>query len=399
MTVDPDRGEPLDIVVVEPWYGGSHRAWADGLVEHSRHRVRLVTHPDRFWRWRLRGGAVTLASALEVDIALHGPPDVLVVSSLVHGAALLGLARRSVGAVTVLAYVHESQLFYPTPDGRSPDTDAAMANWQTMVAADAVWWNSAFHRDTVLQGLPAFLEAAPDLGHDWLIEEVAAKSSVVPVGVEMSGLLGADRPARLSDQAPLVVWNQRWEHDKDPLGWLRIMDRLAAADVPFRLALAGERVRERDEETTRLLDRLADRIELDEFLDGDRYRQLLLRSDVFLSCARHEFFGISVVEAMAAGCVPVLPDALSHAELVPERWHAAALYEPGLAQEAVAAVLSDLEGARRRVSGLRAEMARFGWDRVRHDYDRGFDGLATGSGKQYPPQRGFSPPGPGVERA
>ena len=373
-------GEPLDVAVVEPWYGGSHRAWADGLVRHSRHRVRLVTHPDRFWRWRLRGGAVTLAEQLRVDVHAHGRPDVVVVSSLVHGAALLGLARRSVGDVPVVAYVHESQLAYPTTDGRAPDTDAAMANWQTLLAADAVWWNSAFHRDTVLGALPAFLDAAPDLTHRDLVAEVEAKSLVVPVGVELDGLLGAEKVPTASVAAPLVVWNQRWEHDKDPLGWLRIMARLADAGVAFRLALAGERPRERDTEATRLLDRLADRIEVDAFLDDDAYRALLVRADVFLSCARHEFFGISVVEAIAAGCVPVLPDALSHPELVGDRWHDAVLYQPGRAQEALAAVLADVEAARARVAGLRDEMGRWSWPRVIDQYDAGLTALTfTGS--------------------
>ena len=162
-----------------------------------------------------------------------------------------------------------------------------------------------------MEALPAFLGAAPDLTHRDLIAEVEAKSVVVPVGVELEGLLRAEREPRSSPGEPLVVWNQRWEHDKDPLGWLRIMARLADAGVAFRLALAGERPRERDAEATRLLQRLAGRVEVDAFLDADAYRALLLRSDVFLSCARHEFFGISVVEAIAAGCVPVLPDALS----------------------------------------------------------------------------------------
>ena len=368
-------GVSLDVVVVEPWYGGSHRAWADGMVRHSDHAVRLVTHPDRFWRWRLRGGAVTLAAALRSDIEARRRPDVLVVSSLVHGAALLGLARRSVGDVPVVAYVHESQLRYPTTDGRAPDPDAAMANWQTLLAADAVWWNSAFHRDTVVEALPAFLGAAPDLTHRDLIAEVEAKSVVVPVGVELEGLLRAEREPRSSPGEPLVVWNQRWEHDKDPLGWLRIMARLADAGVAFRLALAGERPRERDAEAKRLLQRLAGRVEVDAFLDADDYRALLLRSDVFLSCARHEFFGISVVEAIAAGCVPVLSDALSHPGLVPERWHDAVLYEPGRAQEALTAVLADVDGARTRVAGLREEMERWSWPRVIDRYDAGLIAL------------------------
>jgi glycosyltransferase involved in cell wall biosynthesis len=371
----PSAG-PLEVVVVEPWYGGSHRAWADGLVRHSRHRVRLVTHPDRFWRWRLRGGAVTLAEQLRADVDAHGRPGVVVISSLVHGAALLGLARRELGDVPVVAYVHESQLRYPTTDGRGPDTDAAMANWQTLLAADAVWWNSAFHRSTVLEALPAFLRAAPDLSHADLVAQVDAKSAVVPVGVELAGLLGVRRTAGASaDEGPLVVWNQRWEHDKDPLGWLRIMARLADAGLAFRLALAGERPRERDAEATALLARLDDRIETDRYLDADAYRALLLRSDVFLSCARHEFFGISVVEAIAAGCVPVLPDALSHPELLPDRWHEAVLYEPGRAQDALSAVLTDLDGARARVAGLRDEMARWSWPRVIDRYDTGLTAL------------------------
>jgi hypothetical protein len=37
----------MRVLLVEPYYGGSHRAWADGYVEHSRHDVKLVTHEAR----------------------------------------------------------------------------------------------------------------------------------------------------------------------------------------------------------------------------------------------------------------------------------------------------------------------------------------------------------------
>ena len=41
--------------------GGSHQAWAEGYAAHSAHMVELLTLPARFWKWRMHGGAVTLA--------------------------------------------------------------------------------------------------------------------------------------------------------------------------------------------------------------------------------------------------------------------------------------------------------------------------------------------------
>jgi len=42
----------------------------------------------------------------------------------------------------------------------------------------------------------------------------------------------------------------------------------------------------------------------------------LSEADVFVSTARHEFFGISVVEAIAAGVYPLLPRRLSYPEII-----------------------------------------------------------------------------------
>ena len=85
------------VVLVEPYYGGSHRAWADGWRAHSRHEIHLVTHDAAYWRWRLRGSALTLAEEVAAVIDRHGPPEVLVASDMVHLAALLGFLRRDRG--------------------------------------------------------------------------------------------------------------------------------------------------------------------------------------------------------------------------------------------------------------------------------------------------------------
>ena len=43
----------LDVLFLEPFYGGSHREFADGLVQHSRHQIVLHTLPARFRRSRV----------------------------------------------------------------------------------------------------------------------------------------------------------------------------------------------------------------------------------------------------------------------------------------------------------------------------------------------------------
>ncbi|MEM1118680.1 MAG: DUF3524 domain-containing protein, partial [Bacteroidota bacterium] len=47
----------MRVLVLEPWYGGSHRRFLDGLVAHSAHEIRTVTMAARYWKWRMQGGA------------------------------------------------------------------------------------------------------------------------------------------------------------------------------------------------------------------------------------------------------------------------------------------------------------------------------------------------------
>jgi len=67
----------VNILLLEPYCSGSHRAWAEGYVAHSRHDVTLLALPTRFWKWRMQGGAVTLAEqvrALSLSPILSWPP-------------------------------------------------------------------------------------------------------------------------------------------------------------------------------------------------------------------------------------------------------------------------------------------------------------------------------------
>ena len=386
------------VLLVEPFHGGSHGAWADGLAAHSRHEVVTVSHPAIAWRWRMRGGALTLAEATRRAVDEHGPADVVLVSGMVDLAGWLGLTRRFLGDPPVVLYLHENQLLYPTsPNQKGPRPGGAsdefpLVNWMGMVAADQVWCNSAFQRDGLLATLPDLLGRAPDQPHVGFLGEVAHRCHVVPVGVDLADVPVpeegvSERRAPTGPAGPLVLWNQRWDHDKNPKAVLDALCRLADEGVAFRVALVGENERVDPREFVEAREHLGDRVVAWGFQDRAAYVDLLGRSDVVVSAAHHEFFGIAVVEAMAAGCVPVLPTRQSYPELVGS-WADGALYpdapfssvssETGL-RTRLRDVLVDLDGWRARVVGLDEAIRRFDWRTVIVDYDDRLEALAGGS--------------------
>ncbi len=364
------------VLLVEPYHGGSHAAWADGLAAHSSHEVVTVSHPGEFWRWRMRGASLTLAEASRTAVQRTGTPDVVVVSGMVDLAAWLGFTRRFLGDPPVVLYLHENQLFYPPAPGQRADDSLPIVNWLGMAAADEVWFNSAFQRDGLLTALPGLLERSPDQSHTPWLESVSSSCRVVPVGVEL-----ADIPVRQAGQPvpaePLVVWNQRWDHDKNPQAVVNALVRLADEGVPFRVALAGQNTRIDPREMTGARDALGERVVQFGHLPRAGYVDLLAAADVVVSAAHHEFFGIAVVEALAAGAVPVLPDRQSYPEIVPEAWHPAALYADGNLTVRLREVLGDLAAWRTRAEGLDLAMRRFDWRTVVRNYDDRLEALAA----------------------
>jgi glycosyltransferase involved in cell wall biosynthesis len=330
----PDRA--LTVWLLSPYHTGSHRAWAEGYARHSRHHVRLLTMEGRFWKWRMQGGVMELARQIDAALAA-GPPDVLLTTDMVNLPALLGLVRHGLPpALPVLHYMHENQLTYPWatagPGGRPaarPDLTYGMINWLSLLCADGVAFNSAFHRESWFAALPNLLKHFPDYTHLDRIEAVRRRSRVLPVGIAWPAApVGAvQRTADRTGGPPLILWNQRWEYDKRPDRFFALLDRLDAAGVPFRLAVAGENFRNVPQEFVDARERFAARIVHWGYAESlPAYHALLHQADLVISTADHEFFGIAVLEAIAAGAFPLLPRRLSYPELIPADLHPACLY-------------------------------------------------------------------------
>lgn len=353
----------MKLLIVEPYFGGSHRAWAEGYRRHSAHEIRLVTHRAAWWKWRMRGSAVTLAEEIDRVRAEGWEPDVVVVTDMVDLPALRWFA--DLERVPVALYLHETQLTYPEVPGAEPDLSYAFTNWLSALAADTVVFNSGYHLQSFFEKLPGLLRHFPDHTHEHLVDGVRERSVVLPVGVELGWV-----PDRLGPKPdpPLVMWNHRWEHDTGPDEFVSAAVTARSAGAGFRLALCGPRFRQVPDALERARAELGDLVVHDGHASVGEYRRLLLESAVVVSAARQEFFGISVVEAMAAGARPVLPDRLSYPWLVPDELHHEVLYpDGGLA----AALLTALE-AGPPPDDLRRRAGEFSWDRLVPLYDEVF---------------------------
>ncbi|MFO7280859.1 MAG: DUF3524 domain-containing protein [Thermoanaerobacterales bacterium] len=368
----PQPGGRRRVLVCEPYCSGSHRAWAEGLARHSRHDVRLVTHRGAFWRWRMQGAALTLAAEVDRVVAGWGRPDVLLVSDMVHVPALLGLARRSLAGMPVVVYMHENQLTYPVPPRTAPDLTYAMVNWLSMAAADRVVFNSEHHRRELLAALPGFLRRFPDHRHTAEVDRVAAATTVLPVGVDVDRF---DRP-RTEHRPPVVLWNHRWEYDKDPEAFFAALDRVVARGVELAVAIAGHAPPTVPEAFARARDRLGHRVVHFGTAAEDGYPALLAGADVVVSTARHEFFGLAVAEAVSAGALPLLPDRLAYPELVPSP--SPYLYRDlDELVERLCWALTDHDGRRRAAAAARDHVRRLAWPEVAPRYDALLDEVAA----------------------
>ena len=155
------------------------------------------------------------------------------------------------------------------------------------------------------------------------------------LGLDLAGLDAARPAAEARRQRepgpPVILWNHRWEYDKNPEAFFRVINRLDDAGERFRLVLAGQTFAEQPPAFEAGFRRYAERVLHYGYAESfDDYAALLWRSDVVVSTSVHEFFGISMLEAIHCGCHPLLPNRLTYPELIPERLHRPLLHAPVL---------------------------------------------------------------------
>ncbi|MFW6137182.1 MAG: tRNA-queuosine alpha-mannosyltransferase domain-containing protein, partial [Candidatus Aminicenantaceae bacterium] len=154
----------MRIQLIEPYFAGSHRKWAEGFAAFSRHSVDILSLPGRYWKWRMHGGAVTLAGTwLERNLQ----PDLIFATDMLDLTTFLAITRAHTARIPAVVYFHENQLSYPwSPDDRDilykRDRHYGFINYTTALAADGICFNSGYHRDSFFEELARLLKNFPD---------------------------------------------------------------------------------------------------------------------------------------------------------------------------------------------------------------------------------------------
>ena len=301
----------LRILAIEPYYGGSHQAFLDGWMAKSVHTWDTITLPPHSWKWRMRHAAIHAASQIQQLQADGKNWDIIFCSDMLNLAELKGLQSRLFSKATSVLYFHENQLTYPTQTPREWDHHFVFTNFTSALAADHVWWNSQFNQNEFLKNLPDFLKQMPD--HQPLLEvdSIIPKSEIhyPPIDVPLNSLAS-------KNTIPILSWAARWEFDKNPETFFKAIRILKEQGTIFRLSVIGESFRNSPEIFKKAESEFSDIIERWGYQPTRRaYLDTLTESDIFVSTAIHEFFGITAVESVMCGCFPLLPERLAYPEV------------------------------------------------------------------------------------
>lgn len=363
----------MRILALNPFHTGSHKAFLEGWQRHSRHDFTTLTLPGRHWKWRMRTAAIELAPQVNA-LAREGHTwDAIWATDMLNLAELIALLDEPLRTIPTILYMHENQLAYPVSrraqSHAERDLHFSISNAVSTLAATRVWWNSHYNLDSFIWRLGE-LDPHPRIRlFDGLREQIQSRSTIEPPGIEPppAGLLATPGPTRAP--GPLrIAWAARWEHDKNPEAFFCAIESLSVGRYPFRLTVLGQRFSFTPPIFDEMRELLADHIDHWGYAESrDDYLRALAACDVLVSTAGHEFFGMSVVEAAAVGCVPLVPEGLAYPEVLDSMANPDFFYDSPGALTGILAMRAELAAAGKPplepalIDAARARAERYFW--------------------------------------
>ncbi|KFP19071.1 Glycosyltransferase-like domain-containing protein 1 [Egretta garzetta] len=414
----------MSVLLIEAFYGGSHKQLMDLLQDELREDCVLCTLPAKKWHWKARTAALYFMQTVPTSTNYR----ILFASSVLNLAELAAL-RPDLGKLKKVLYFHENQLAYPVQKCQERDFQYGYNQILSCLVADVVVFNSAFNMESFLTSIGKFMKLIPDHRPKDLEKIIRPKCQVLyfPVrfpdvsrfmpehklahlekvigvkrngdayqleglpGQQKSGALGGlmktsnahhesglceaqpglcttqheglpsplTAPGRLNkseasestnpcqeedkqqltfnlsnilsgrdyQQRPLhVAWPHRWRKcfssvKQNATHFSQAGNLKKSEDLPFHVSVLGEAFTEIPDIFSEAKKALGSSVLHWGYLPSkDDYFRALCMADVVVSTAKHEFFGVAMVEAVYCGCYPLCPKALVYPEIFPAEY-------------------------------------------------------------------------------
>lgn len=323
MPLNSDKAERKKrILLLSGYDAASHRYWRRLLAEQlTQFEWVQLALPDRHFSWRVRGSSLEFAFQFQNEIS--GDFDIVIATSMVDLASLRGFVP-SLANIPTIVYFHENQFVYPVSSAQPNIVNAQLTSIYSALCADCIVFNSRYNAETFHQGATELFRRLPGNKNTHVVEQLIEKSSVIPVPIvfpETQAENSNEEP--LSEQKdhlqtiPQILWNHRWEYDKQPEVFFAALAILKEREIRFKLHVLGQSFRKIPSCFNDAESDFADEIETFGFQSTERYRQILASSDVVVSTALHDFQGLSLQQAISHGCTPVAPDRVAYPEYIP----------------------------------------------------------------------------------
>lgn len=298
----------------------SHQFWAEQVMAHTAADWTILTLPPRHFSWRVRGNPLTWA--LKEHARLNQPYDLVLATSMVDIATLIGLYP-GLGRAKKVLYFHENQFAYPESAQQVSWVEAKMVNLYSALAADEVVFNSVYNRDSFVDGARAFLKKMPEnLPAAARLETLRNNAHILPVPIRPlpASFIPLSYNAPEINKPTRVIWNHRWEYDKNPQDFFTALYALSDQGIPFELAVMGQQFRQSPKVFEQAKERLDTHIIAWGAQPESDYKALLSEGGIVVSTTWHEFQGLAIMEAAQRGVLPLVPDRLCFPELYPPEY-------------------------------------------------------------------------------
>ncbi|MCB0754227.1 MAG: DUF3524 domain-containing protein [Flavobacteriales bacterium] len=366
----------MNVLLIEPYYAGSHRQWADGYAAASGHNVKLLTLSGAHWKWRMHGAAITLSERFKRS---EFQPDVVLATDMLDVATFVANCRERLVNVPIVTYFHENQLTYPWSETDKDvklnrDNHYAFINYTSALVSNRVFFNSKYHQEAFLGALPGFLKQFPDNQNLETLDQIRSKSEVIHLGMDLARLDVLKPEDVKYEKRATILWNHRWEYDKNPEEFFSALREVKNRGWEFNLVVLGESFRESPavfEEA---------KIEFDEgilhwgYVDSiEEYAHWLWRSDILPVTSNQDFFGGSVAEAMYCNVKPLIPDRLAYPEHFPDSVRSVFLYQEGELVSKLQRWIKDVNVLRKQQT--RSFVEKYDWAIIAKEMDERWFGL------------------------